>query len=740
MPPFSRSRPRRLAVAIAVAAGTCAGAIHAQPQEPVARTAALEEVIVTAQRRQESLQDVPIAVVAMSADELTHRGIDATIGLPEAVPSVQLTRSGPSGIFFMRGVGNTSGGVGEEGANAFYVDGVFMPDLSQSVLRFNNIERVEVLKGPQGTLFGRNASGGLVHVITREPGQESVADIRLGYANYNTTSGQLYVAGPLTDSLAADVAITVADQGEGWGRNRLTGSHTGKGWHWGLRSKWVWEPTDRSKFILSGEYMKLADSTASTYHVAPGSVGVGGTVTPGGDGYDTVTSDPNSVHQEIYGLNLTAEFDLGAAMLTSLSAMRRLEMRSQLDPDAGPLPLFGIDLNVETEAFQQEFRLASNDVDPFSWQVGLFYLYSTAEQLPQISRGLALAPLDRLESYARQTTSSYAAFGEAGYAIRPTTHLTAGLRYTLDDKDFKGRQVGLIGTTPASVLARKDSTSDEELTWRLSIRQDLTDHINVYASYNRGFKSGVYALNAYPWDPVEPQTIDAYEVGMKAELLDSRLRLNLAAFYYEIDDYQVRAATGPGATTLLLNAASVDVEGFEIEFEAVPLEGLTVFGSATFLKSEFSSFPFAPYTYPNPAVCTPGGGAPGVSTGVPVGGAITCLGSAAGNDTPLAPEFAGTLGASYAFPVGPAGELRLSAMYSYNDGYYFEIDNRLEQPSYGVLNASVAYHPDQHWGIEFWARNLTNDRYYVQKLGSALADLAVQAAPRTYGVNLSYRY
>src|SRR5690625_3948109 len=129
MPPFSRSRPRRLAVAIAVAAGTCAGAIHAQPQERVARTAALEEVIVTAQRRQESLQDVPIAVVAMSADELTHRGIDATIGLPEAVPSVQLTRSGPSGIFFMRGVGNTSGGVGEEGANAFYVDGVFMTDL-----------------------------------------------------------------------------------------------------------------------------------------------------------------------------------------------------------------------------------------------------------------------------------------------------------------------------------------------------------------------------------------------------------------------------------------------------------------------------------------------------------------------------------------------------------------------------------------------------------------------------------
>lgn len=732
-------RRHHLVVAMAVIAGASVG-VHAQPQSPGIRAAALEEVIVTAQRRQESLQDVPIAVVAMSADELAHRGISGTISLPEAVPSVQLTRSGPSGIFFMRGVGNTSGGVGEEGANAFYVDGVFMPDLSQSVLRFNNIERVEVLKGPQGTLFGRNASGGLVHVITREPGQETVADIRLGYASYDTTSTQVYVAGPLTDSLAADLAVTVADQGDGWGRNQLTGSHTGSGWHWGVRSKWVWTPTERSKFTLSGEYMKLADDTASTYHVAPGSVGFGGVVAPGGDGYDTVTNDPNSVHQEVYGLNLTAEFDLGRASFTSLSAIRSLEMRSQLDPDAGPIPMFGIDLNVETEAFQQEFRLASSNVDPFSWQVGLFYLYSTAEQLPQVSRGLALAPLDRLDSYAKQTTRSYAAFGEAGYAIRASTHVTLGLRYTLDDKDFSGRQIGFIDSIPASILARRDSTSDEEMTWRLSIRQDITDNINLYASYNRGFKSGVYALNAYPWDPVDPQTIDAYEVGMKAELLDSRLRLNLAAFYYEIDDYQVRAATGPGATTLLLNAASVEVEGFEIEFEAVPWEGLTVFGSGTFLTSEFDSFPFAPYTYPNPAVCTPTGPAPGMSTGNLSGGAITCLGSAAGNDTPLAPKFAGTLGATYAFPVGPTGELRLSAMYSYNDGYYFEIDNRLKQPSYGILNASVAYHPDHHWGIEFWTRNLTNERYYVQKLGSALADLAVQAAPRTYGVNLSYRY
>ncbi len=300
--------------------------------------------------------------------------------------------------------------------------------------------------------------------------------------------------------------------------------------------------------------------------------------------------------------------------------------------------------------------------------------------------------------------------------------------------------MGLVGETPVSVLTRRDSVTDDELTWRLALRHDLTDDVNIYASYNRGFKSGVYALNAYPWDPVAPQTIDAYEIGLKSELFDRRLRLNVAAFYYEIDDYQVRAATGVGAQSQLLNAASVEVEGLEIEFEAVPVDGLTLFGSGTFLKSEFSSFPFAPHSYLNPAVCTPGGSAPGMSTGAPTGGATTCIGDASGNDTPLAPRFAGTLGGSYLMPVGPTGELRLSAMYSYNDGYYFEIDNRLKQPSFGVLNASVAYHPSQSWGVEFWARNLTDKRYYVQKLGSALADLAVQAAPRTYGVNIHFSY
>lgn len=165
------------------------GAVHTAPA-----FAQLEEIIVTAQRRQESLRDVPISVVAISGEALASAGITSTANLPELVPSVKMDRSGPSGKLFIRGVGNTSGGTGEEGANALYVDGVYLYDMKQSVLKFNNIERIEVLKGPQGTLFGRNSSGGLINVITREPGDEVAARVNVGFGNYATRTAQAYRA------------------------------------------------------------------------------------------------------------------------------------------------------------------------------------------------------------------------------------------------------------------------------------------------------------------------------------------------------------------------------------------------------------------------------------------------------------------------------------------------------------------------------------------------------------------
>lgn len=744
-PPFRAPSEHRMTSA-GLAIATALLAMPAQAQDMSApQSGGLEEIVVTAQRREENLQNVPIAVTAITADALASGGIGGTTGLPQAVPSVQLTRSGPSGIFFVRGVGNTSGGTGEEGANAIYVDGVYLPDLGQTVFRFNNIERIEVLKGPQGTLFGRNASGGLINVITREPGRDVVVKGQVGIANYESYSGQLYAASPLTDTLSADIALTGTRQVDGWGRNLETGRKVGFGWHWGVRSKAVWRSNDRTKIMLSGEYGKSDDDFASIFHVAEGSVGTGGTQFPGD--YNTNTSAYQRVRQRIYGFNLTAEFDLDWATLTSITGFRGNKTRSGLDPDGAQLPLARYAIHSETDSFQEEIRLSSNDTEPLSWQTGLFFLRNKAALVNQQQRGTAFGGVDAgSDLTASMRTQSYAAFAEATYAVTPSTHVTAGLRYTRDDRTLRGQQtpVGLVPGTPMfigqSLAPRTDSLTYGKFTYRLAIRQDFSDDINVYASYNRGFKSGLWALQSPANPPVDPQFIDAYEIGLKTELFDRRLRLNLSAYHYDISDYQVRAAVTLGAQPTLLNAASVDVDGIEAEFEAAPVDGLRLFGSATLMRSKFADFPFAPFTYPRPAVCTPTGPAAGQTTGTATGGNLTCLSSAKGNDTPLAPRFAANIGASYTADLGNGRELQLSTLYSYNDGYYFEVDNRLRQEAFGIVNGSIEFRPSSSWGVELWVRNLADARYHVQKLGSALGDLAVPAAPRAYGLNVKFDY
>lgn len=727
---FSGSARRPANAALALVTAISAVQIQAQVQTPAeantrqART--LEEVVVTAQRREENLRDVPISVVAISGDILGQGGVDGTSALPQMVPSVQLVRSGPSGMFFVRGVGNTSGGTGEEGANALYVDGVFLPDLKQSILKFNNIERIEVLKGPQGTLFGRNSSGGLINVITREPGDDFVADITLGVSSYDTQTGQAYIAGPLTDTLSADIALTSTNQSNGWGNNLATGKDVGKGWDWGVRSKWVWRPNDSTKVTASGEYTKQSDDFTSAFRLAPESVGMmpgAGGFAPPPDPYDTNTLDQQFNDQENFGFNLTAEFDLDWATLTSITGYRENKNLSSLDPDTGPARLYHIDIHSTTESWQQELRLSSNITDPLSWQTGMFFLRAESTLEPQQSSGLLLSAAGGgNDVYANMTTWSSSAFGEVSYALTDATTLTAGVRYTLDKQSLDGEESYFNPAIPRVTV--RDTEDDEEVTYRLALRHDLTDNINVYASYNRGYKSGVYSMSAFAQPRVNPQLIDAYEVGMKSELLDSRLRVNLSVFHYDISDYQVRAATDVGANAVLLNAAEVDVNGLELEVEALLFDGLRVFGSVTVLDSEFSDFPFAPYTVPNPASA---------------GGASTIIQSAKGNDTPLAPEVTGTLGIQYTLPVGE-GELDMNLLYSYNDGYAYEPDNRLQQPSFEVVNASVVYQMTPQWGVEVWGKNLTDETYYVQKLGSALADVAVPAAPRTFGVSVNYRY
>jgi iron complex outermembrane receptor protein len=727
---------------------------NAEPSTAINRAepaSGLSEIIVTAQRRAENLQDVPIAVSAVTADMLAQSGVDTSRDLPQIVPSVQLTRSGPSGLFFIRGVGTTNAAAGEEGANAFYVDGVYLGDLSQTINNFNSIERVEVLKGPQGTLFGRNATGGLIHIITREPGQEARLDGKIGYSNYSTVDAQVYAAVPISDTISADVALTSKYQRDGWGRNLTRDTKNGINEYRGIRSKLVARPLDTLKLTLSGDYFSSADNLGLGWRLADGTVGTGGTVGPGG--HDTTANHDALTKLRLWGVSLTGALDLGFADLTSITALRRTSNNSRFDVDGGPLNLVNIEYLAKGRTFQQELRLASTSSGPLTWQAGLFYLYSRAStDQNQNGDAFAAQSLREIDIISSLTTRSYAAFGELTYAITPTTTVTGGLRYTQDVRDFDGTQTPTLLTgavlPTTTVLSRLKYS---EFTYRAALRQELAEDVSLYASINRGFKAGTYSLQSPTSPPVNPQFIMAYEAGIKSELLDRRLRLNVSAYHYDIDDYQVRsaAAANPGAN-ILLNAATVKVDGLEAEFEALIVDGFRVFGGANLLRSKYQRFGGpdsdfqAPISYPRPATCPPslvGTADPGVLLPGPrTGGLATCFGDVSGNYTPLASKFAASLGGSYTFDVGQTGSLRLSALYNYNSGYVFEPDNVARQASFHLLNGSIEYRPSEQVGIEFWASNLTDTEYVVQDLSTATGVTEVLAPPRTYGVNLKFNF
>ena len=728
----------------------------AKPAAAAEESAGLEEIVVTAQRRQENLQSVPISVSAITASTLGKSGISSTIQISQIVPAVQITRSGPQTIFFIRGVGNSSANIGEEGANAIYVDGVYLGDLTSVNTDFNNIERIEVLKGPQGTLFGRNSSGGLINIITKEPGDQIKVNASVGYGNYKTKRGQLYVAAPLTDKLAFDVSLTGRDQNKGWGKNLFNGRDYGLGWMFGARVKTVWRPTDNDKITTSVDFKRSFDTFTSGFQIFKGAVDRISPAFPAfgyqGD-YNVNSVQPGSAKIKAWGTALTIEHQFDWATLTSISGMRYVRVQSRLDADFTPVEGQFADVQGATRTFQQELRLASPTSGKFNWQVGGFFYHANSRLLGQTVTGLALGGVGRgLRIVATGKTNSYAGFAEATYNITPTTHITGGVRYTSEKRDYVGAEYPQNQIFPSalynafSLPPLHQAKTFHKVTYRVAVRQDLTDNINVYVSYNRGFKSGIFALNATPTlatAPIlKPQTIDAFEAGIKSELFDRMLRVNLAGFHYKIKDYQIRTgAPGGVATAILLNAGAVKVDGAEAEIQLAPTRELRITANATYLNSRFSSFPrnafYISKTVTNIAV----GANPCVADGGALfGGNTLCFGSAAGHKTPLSPKFAVSLGANYTLPVGEKGELIFNALLNRTSLVYFEADNRLKQPAFTVVNGAVEYRPSPTWGIEAFVNNMTNKHYYVVGASGSTGDHGELAAPRTYGLNLKFDF
>jgi len=721
-------------VTIAAVLSALTTPVFAQPEQTddSANLGGIEEVIVTAQKREQNLQSVPIAITALSAGMLENLGITDMSSLVHAVPSLQYNFSFSNPQWTLRGITNYSNGAWIESGINVYVDGVYSLNNQATIFSLNNIERVEVIKGPQGTLFGRNSLGGVISITTKTP-EEPEFDLEIGYGNFDRVSGKLYGAARLSENLSADVAVFAYDQGDGWGTNLYDGSELHTGEEQAIRSKWVYTPSDKTTVTFSGSYDFSAPPVLGiafvngVYPFVPiGPLHVGGY-------WDSYLPFPGILEIETYGGAVTLDHDFGWSEFVSITAMNYSEIeKDSTRPPALPynpnnpaqgqgtsgFNLSALQFN-DTETFTQEFQLKSPGSSDIQWIGGVFFLTdqinNTAYRID--ANGSTRYVIDG------QDTTSYAGFGQATIPLAEKTRLTLGLRYTRDEKEVDGYGYNADGSIRPgdSVTANPEpSKSWTEPTYTVIVDHDFKDNVMGYASYSRGYQSGSYNISSSVNSrPVEPQTIDAYEIGLKTSSEDNRVRFNSALYYYKI--YDLLVSQNIDNTRITSNAAEAEYTGVDVDLSYLPIDNLMLTVAAAYVNPEYSDYRDATFYAPNAA------GTAWVAT----------VGDATGNQIAYAEKFSGTISASYIIPT-QSGNFTLNGSFNYHDGAPFDPQGLLVQPSYSLINASLIWNSsDSIWRVRLWGNNLSDEKYATFFANTPQMYMN-PAAPRTYGISVGY--
>jgi iron complex outermembrane receptor protein len=732
-----------LAGAVGIAAALAPGAAAAQ-SSATEEASGLTEVIVSAQRRLESAQDVPISISAFSGAQLQAVGVQALPDLAQVTPGLQFQAIGATSVPFLRGVGSTTTSVGTESTVALVVDGVYMSSQGSSLMGLSNIESVEVDKGPQGTLFGRNATGGVIQVRTRKPSHDPKLDFALGAGNHDTYDAMLYGTTGLGSTLAADLALSANRQFEGYGRNLFDGSVIYESYDYAVRSKWLWTPSDATEVTLVLDYERLRSQTGfATRLPNAGELGLnqrgsGGFQYSGGF-YDVNLNFPSFNITKTGGGSVDWLQHLSFATLRSISAYHRQDWEGHVDFDLGPNFGSHQDFKPTQKTFSQELQLLSPEESRLSWVLGAYYYHDVSGYHPVFIAYPAInaANFHSTTIDSEMKTDSWSLFGQTTVQLPWASRLTLGLRYTNDD-----RTVTIAQTTaapPPASITQHGSKSFPKLTFRAALDHRFGESLLAYVQAARGFKSGFFntqTLQSPPGQPtvpleVNPETLDAYEAGIKSDWLGNRLRANASVFYYDYQDQQVNAFLG--STRTLLNAAASEIYGLDFELVTLPVENLTLSLVGEYLHARYSSFPNAPVFTANPA--------PGV-------GNIATPRDASGNTVVNSPTVTGTVAANYAIPLG-AQRLELNANAYYNNGYYFDFANTRRQSAYTLLNASVKwmFGANTNYDVTLWGENLLGEEVYasVNQVGLGPGglfggDSLTPRPPRTYGVRFGAHF
>lgn len=696
----------------------------------------VEDIVVTAQRREEKLQDVPISITALSNAELRSTRVESSYDLMKVAPGLTVNRASGFAVSFLRGIGSSSIVPGDEPSVATYVDGFYQGPASSSVLPFNNVERVEVLKGPQGTLYGRNATGGLINIVTAEPQGELFVKGGVGYGNYGTIEGNAYLTGGLNDAVRGDLSIQFRNQRKGFQKNIVTGNSVSKDDNFAIRGKIDAQLTDDIILKLAADYSWVDNSYGNGGNIAPGTVPLASLL--GGQ----YSYDPRNIYHSVdplfliksYGATATLKADLGAVTIVSMTQYRRLKTKIRVDTDGTSAddaafvihPTLGrinsptVSLNNRNNVplfFTQEFQLLSNSDGPFSWITGLFGQISRTEA-NTLDSFIKVGGSPISSTFSRSKTKAYAGFAQGTYAFSDAFSLTLGARYSYEKRNASGQQRGATG----AVVATTDKDADfKAFTYRAAADYRVSPELLFYASASKGFKSGAFNSNVINAAPaVDPETLYAYEIGWKSD--PSRiLRVNGSIYYYDYRDIQVTAQNANNLAQLQ-NAAAGELYGFELNTEARPARGLTLRAALALQHAEYTSFPAAQGFIP-----------------APVAGNQQAFRDVGGSQIIRAPKFTSNIGAIYDLELDAGSELSFAGNFYYNSGYPFEVFDLVRQPAYSVFDGSITWTlPNARWSISAWSKNIANKKYATGLAQSASTTRLTYGLPRTFGLTLNW--
>ncbi|MFZ5609584.1 MAG: TonB-dependent receptor [Pseudomonadota bacterium] len=680
-------------------------AAHAQESAPRPAAAVLEEILVTAEKREASLQDTPVSVTALSGDMLQAIGITNFEDFQFFVPGITITNDSMA-IVNVRGIGTSAFGVATDPSVAVYYDGVYIPRPTTGYQDMFDVERLELLRGPQGVLFGRNATGGSLNIISKAPSDEleGTFGVTIGNLERRTFSGT--VSGPLSDRVRARATLMKNDR-DGRYKDIVTGEDYQNQDTFAGRFTLAMDVTDAFETVLRADFNRDNEtgypSTRLSYPAEFAAAGATIPTRPDDVAFDTLPQ--NDV--KVWGISATNTYTASAVTFKSITSYRKSTVAQIIDADATDLFLFDITLDENSKTFTQELQLTNNDPERLEWILGAFYLNEKGDG------GIGLfKPAVAIVIPEANTTNAMAAFGQATYHATDRLRATVGLRLNYEKKDYN-YSIAVNGT---EVDAGDPKASWTVLTPKFGIDYDFNDDVMAYISATRGFKSGGFQLG--DGQPFKPEFLWSYEVGLKSMLLEDHVRANIGAFYYDYSNLQVVEYINGVATTT--NAGKSQVKGIEAEFAARVAEGFDLNASISYLDATYKVYFDGPV-------------------------------SLAGNTLPNSPKWNLTFGAQHRTPVGDLGFLTLRGDIAWRSKIFFKSTNdpRFANEDYALINARLAFTPpEENWEIALYGRNLTDKRYATYKtLGVGLDaqaspnyPLAVLGEPRQYGVQLRYSF